>query len=280
VSVNVALYRYLTDQRALPGHPAERFAKPRVVGEVTCLTRNDARQAIRDRVGKQIYLERVPQSVGHTAIELRTITSESEYGIAGEEDHGLELLLATVHARQADAAMRANNTASLLRLAISGYSGDYWGDTYIGECLVESQSTQSTPPGDGSDDWTHSVTLDVSVRYSANDTATYPSDLLRTVIDVLQTGSQLRLSTLRSVVVPNRPLATAHWVIRNGSAAGAIVLTISGVAHSASTVPDTSGTFANPVLDTSLISLPPTYHISCTLTDDTGSTSSAEYTNA
>lgn len=281
MSVKQALYRYLTDPRSLPGHPAERFARPRVVGEVSCLSRNDARQALRDRVGKAIYSERIPQNAGHTAIELKTITVESEYGVAGEEDQRQELILATVHAKHGDAPARANNTAALLRLAVSGYHGDKWGDTYIGECLVESESTQVFSPGDSSDDWTHAVTLDLSVRYQAEDTAYYPAQTLTTFLDVLKTGTQLRLSSLRSIVVPNRPLATAHWVIRDGSATGSTVLTISGAAQAATSIANTSGTNANATVDLSIVTLPTTIHVALTLTDDTGATSTAEViTNA
>lgn len=277
MSVRQSLYRYLTDNRALPGHPAQRFASDRVVGELKLKTRNDARQALRDKVGREIYADRIRQkSAAHTAIELRTVSSEAEYALKGEHDISRELLLINVYARGSDAAQRATNTAALVRLAISGYAGDYWDSTYIGECLIESESTQSFAPGDASDDWTHLMTLDASVSYRNTRAALYPQDMLQAVVRVTKTGTQLRLDSTRSIVSEGRPLTTAQWVLRDGGPTGASVLVISGNADSAATTANVSGTNANPVVNLSLVTLPTTYNVALTLTDENGTSSTAE----
>ena len=161
------LYRYLTDAETLTGHAGERFTYTSTIGGIKIRTRNEAREAIRERVGKSVYLGRRPQMAGtHSAIELQLIGENPDYGLVGEAPGVESLIQATVYCRKGDASYRAMVIADLLRMAVSGYHGATWGDLHIGECLIESRSVTPIPPPDASDDWTYTVITDLRVMAS------------------------------------------------------------------------------------------------------------------
>ena len=132
----------------------------------------------------------------------------------------------TVKAFGGDAPQRVRSVAGLLSLAVSGYHGDYWGETYISECLLESQQSYATAPIDGSDRWTHQVQLDLSIRYLDESTPVYAADELRSEISYVL-GDELSLNP--GVLIPEgRTLSIVSWSIRSGSSEGSLLFSTTG----------------------------------------------------
>lgn len=270
-----ALYDYLTDNRDLTGHAAERFRTDQIVEGMTCRTRNDARRFLRSRVGNQIFAERRPQeSDAHTAITLRRISSTAEFSLSGTEPFQQSLLQLDVWTRGGEAVKRGYIIAKLLELATSSYHHDYWGTTYIGDVTIERELSSFNLPADGSDYWTHNENFDVLVHH-ATPAAAYPTRQLQTVITFLtayNAGDWFKVSVRDSIIPENRTLDTIRWQVTTSSLTFDTTVDLETVANTATVV------YADRVLEIKrtlgLESLP--VIVRATLTDDTGTTSTAQ----
>lgn len=209
-----ALYRYLTDPRHLSGHPAEKFVEDVTVSGVVCTNRNEVRELIRSKVGKQIYAERRPQdSSAHTAVTLRTIGGNREYSTAGGCPWQISLIQVDVWCRGGDEVLRGNAVCRALQLAVDGFHHDYWDDIYIGEVAIERESMSLFPPVDGSDTWTYQESFDIAVHHQVP-AAEHPLERLQAVVefrDGFDVGDWLRITGENSIVPSNREIATVEW---------------------------------------------------------------------
>ena len=275
MSVKIALYRYLTSPGDLPGLPAKLFERPRTVNGLTCTNRNDARRWFRDRVGVAVFADRVPQGSHHAAVELRTISSDPAYATSGAVDGEQEYLSAFVYTKDGDASLRADTIARLINLAVSGYHGDYWDGTYIGECLVDTRQSLAISPADASDKWTHQVRLDLSILYVEEGTPVYAADELSAEIRTQVTADDLYL--FADVTIPEgRTLSAVTWVVRQDDASGTLVITITGDPYSAVGAGNTSGTKLNPVIDLSSYGISGLTYIKLIVGDDSTTTFTTE----
>lgn len=279
MSVKAALYDYLTDRRDLPGLPARPFERPRLVGGQSIAHRNDARRWLRDKIGDAVYLQRRPRDVGHTAITLRTASESTEYGLDGAVEGSFEAVSVTVYARGGDAGLRAETVASLLKLAVDGYHGDTWGGVEIGEATLDNKSTRETAPVDASDNWEYEVALDLTVLYVDESNPVYPVDRLTAYVhfvDAANQGAALRLSIDESIIPAGRSVASVTWIVRT-SIGGPAVVTITGHPDAAAGVANVTGTKGSPAIDRTAYGLSATdVFVSLTLTDDSGTVSTAE----
>lgn len=274
MSVKRALFRYLTDARALEGHAAERFASARTVQGVTLWSRNEARQMLRDRVGDRIYADRRQQQAdGHTSIEIATVGEDPDYDFTGETGDGSESLMLRVSARGGDAPSRVETAASLVRLAVSGFRG-YWDGIYVGECTATLGGTYATSPPDASDKWTHTQTVEVMVSYRSFEAPVYPAQQLAALATALADASTLSLSGASSIVPEGRPIQIAAWEVRSGNESGTIRASFSGAPHVSPSVANVTGTRLSPTLARSALSLTGPWWAKLTITDETGTTSS------
>lgn len=274
-SLKLSLATYLLGRQDLPGLPAVEFDRPRTIEGIVCRNRNDARQGIRSKIGDRVFFDRRPQDIkDHTAIVLQTLTATPDYGLAGQVDGSNELLMIHAFARTGDAGRRAQAVGDLLSLAISGYVGDYWGSTYIGECLVESQQSDSEPPPDGTDDWLFTRRLDVSVLFRDESAAGYPYEVFQAFLTWgLNPGEspELRLSAATSVVPGGRTLVDVAWDIRTGGPTGPIVLSFNGSPQLSPGAAGVTGTSLAPSIDRATYGLSSVFvHVTLTLTDNTG----------
>lgn len=274
MSVKSALYRYLTDPGDLPGLPAVPFARPRTIAGLTIANRNDARRWLRDRIGSAIYSGRRPMKPSeHSQVYLRTAYTSPAHDMAGAVDGTTELIDVVVVCRKADAAARAETIADLLQLACGGWRGGYWGDTFVGECLMDGRVSRTYSPADSSDDWLHEIAMGFDVMYADQSAAIYPADPLRAVVSYGQDpgiGDEFRVSASSSIIPEGRTLATVQWVIRDGSATGTVLVSISGGANAVVTAPNVGGTYASPAFDRTAFSITGTVHVQLTITDSSG----------
>lgn len=274
MSVKAALYRYLTEPGDLTGPAAIPFSRPRIVSGLTIKNRNDARRWLRDRVGSSIYSGRRPMKPSeHTQIYLRTSFTEQPTGLTGEIDGRTELVEAAIICRKADAPARCEVVADLLSLCVGGWGGGYWGDTYVGECLVDGRTSRTYSPVDGSDDWLHEVQLGLDIIYIDEATAQYAADGLRAVIAYLQNPGVdgiFRVSALQSVIPEGRTLASVAWNIRQGDASGASLISLSGAANAVVSTANVSGTFGQPSIDRVAYGITGPVWVSLTITDSFG----------
>lgn len=287
MNLKQALHRYLIDPTDLPGHPAVPFVRARTVAGLRCEHRNDARRWLRSKVGGNgVFASRRPQTQAlpnsdplHSAIVLRTTLHDPVYDLAGDHGAATELLSVDVLTRSADAAARAETIADLLTLALSGYVRDYWGDVYIEECLIDSRSSNAYPPPDGSDNWTHGVSLPLTVQYLNEAAPVYPADPLHARITYGQSpgvGTEFRVSAGTTLVPEGREIATVAWELRSGSASGSLLVSFSGPAAAAVATSDVSGTYLEPAIDRAAHGITGAIWVKVTVTDSAGAVSITE----
>lgn len=275
MSVRGALYRYLTSPGDLPGLSDIPFTRPRVINGLSCSTRNDARRWFRDRVGSAVFSDRVPQGAHHAAVELRSVSSDLAYSTTGAVDGEQEYVSAFVYAKDGDAALRVDTIGRLLNLAISGYHGDYWDGVYIGECLLETPSSQAIQPADASDRWTHHIRLDYSILYVEEGTPVYAADSLSADIRTHYTTDNLLL--FGDVIIPEgRSLTAVTWIIRQNDQNGTLLFTTTGDPYSAVGAGNTTGTKLNPVIDRTTYGLTGQLFIRLIVGDDSTATVTKE----
>lgn len=270
MSVRSALYRYLTDPRDLPGHPAITFERPRFIGDKTISNRNDARRWLRSMVDPDgIYQGRRPQRDRKpTSIILSTSYTGPEMGLNGAEEGTEESIQVTVSCRGGDAATRADNVARLLMLAVGGWPGGNWGDTYVGECRVDGRSSRTVSPVDSSDTWVFEEVLGLNIIYCDEAAAYYPAPPLLSFPTASDVGAELRLSAAGSVVPAGRSITSVSWTI-NGT------LTFSGSPPVAVSTANVTGTYLDPVVSVAGAGLSSPYNVVCVITDSVGDTASA-----
>ncbi len=165
--ISKGLYDYLTDSRELSGHPATAFARPQTIPGtgITLIDRNDARKQIRDRVGRQIYLGRLPRGQSpHTWMSIVEEPILSDQTLSGETEQARALIQVDVFTQGVDAAMRAMVIKELLRIAVAGWHADYWGDVVVVGCAVPRITKLTESPIRG-DDWVHRYSMDLDVQY-------------------------------------------------------------------------------------------------------------------
>lgn len=275
MSVRTALYRYLTDPKDLTGLPAVAFERPRIIGDMTVSTRNDARRWLRSKIDPDgIYQGRRPQQHRKpTAIVLTSTTSSPEYGLAGAEEGTEEFVQATVSCYGGDAAVRANNVAQLLMLAVGGWSGGNWGDTYVGECLVDGRSSRTVSPVDSSDAWVFEEILGLNVLYCDEAAAVYTAERLSVSLTAFDTGDSLRLSVAETLIPSGRSIAAVNWTIQDD--AGNQILAFGGIPNAAVSGIGLSGINMQPEVDLFRIGVISPFRVLVTVTDSAGDTSSA-----
>lgn len=275
MSVRTALYRYLTEPKDLPGLPAVTFERPRIIGDMEVNSRNDARRWLRSKIDPAgIYQGRRPQQHRKpTAIVLTSTTSSPEYGLAGAEEGTEEFVQATVACYGGDAAVRANNVAQLLMLAVGGWSGGNWGDTYVGECLVDGRSSRTVSPVDSSDAWVFEEILGLNILYCDEAAAYYAAEQLTAEITATLAGDSLRLSAESSLIPAGRTLASVTWLITDLS--GATLLTFGGTPNASAVAANVTGTNLSPVLDLVGAGLTGSYRVQVTVVDSSEASSAA-----
>lgn len=278
MSVKQALYQYLTDPEDLPGLPAKLFARTRRIAGIDCKSRNDARRWFRDRVGRAVYSDRIPERNQNTAVELKTITTRPEYGLPGAIDGTTEYLAVTIRTRGADSSARCDTVARLISLAVAGYHGDNWGDVYIGECLIETQASTAIPPIDSSDIWTNEIRLDLTVIYVEEATPVYAADELGVeIVSTVTSDNELRL--LASVRLPEgRTVEAVTWTIRETDSSGALIASITGAPYALATGTGIGGTKIEPTLDLTTLGVSGAVYLSVIVADDSGTTVNREGT--
>lgn len=167
--ITQSLYRYLTEATDLAGHASQPFLQPQTVSGVVCTNRNEVRELLRSKVGKQFYAERLPQDASaHTAVTLRTISAGREYSTAGSCPWQTTVVQVDVFTRGGDALLRGDAVVKLLTLAIESYRNDYWDTVYIGDVTIERETMGLFPPNDGSDSWTCQQGFDVLIHHAAH----------------------------------------------------------------------------------------------------------------
>lgn len=280
--IEQGLYDYLTDTEDLTGHPAARFSSAQSIEGFTINNRNEARRILRDKIGREIYSNRRPiNSSTHTAIVLRTIASgETYYKLSGEDTTTQSVIQVDVMTKGGQDAIRAQTVAKLIKLCVSGYHADSWGEYRIAECRVERISSfAETPPAAG-DDWTFRTSMDLIVTYDQLVAAVYPDQLLDAAITwTLPAGesTELKVSASDSIIPEGRSLATVAWEVRVNDPDSAAVSSISGTAAMGVTEANITGTYASPAFDRTTFGLSSaTVYLTLTVTDDTGGTDSAE----
>jgi hypothetical protein len=269
-----ALRDYLMTPVDLPGPPAVPFITPRIISGVTVANRNDARRLLRDRIGDAVHIGRRKQRIKQAnALTLSTSSTTYEYGLHGTEEGTEELVIATVACLSGDAARRSNTIAQLLSLAVSGWSGGYWGDLYVGECLVDGRSSRPVSPVDGSDNWTYEETLALRILYGDPATPVYPATPLVAVATFgLQpgVGPELRLSAAQSIVPEGRSIANVAWEIRSAGPTGSVLVAINGAPAAAVTTANVTGTYLEPAFSRASFSLSGAIYTTLTVTDSAG----------
>lgn len=209
----------------------------------------------------------------HSQVYLRTAYTSPAHDLVGAVDGTTELIDVVVVCRKADAPARAETIADLIQLACGGWRGGYWGDTFVGECLMDGRTSRTYSPADSSDDWLHEVAMGFDVMYSDQAAAIYPADPLRALIEYGQDpgiGAEFRVSALASIIPEGRTLATVQWVIRDESATGSVLASISGAANAVVTTSNVSGTYASPAFTRSSFGITGNVHVQLTITDSSG----------
>lgn len=271
MSIKRALYEYLTSAATLTGLPAKPFVREMFVNGLSCKNRNDARRWLRDRVGSAVFNSRVPEGNRQASIEIRSVSAEREHDLTGAVDGRREYVMLTSRAIGGDASLRVDTINGLLTLALDGYHGDYWGETYIGECLADTEGSFSVPPAEPSDNWTFEQRLDLSVLYQPEASPMYAADVLTASIGHVFTEDELRLTG--QVLIPEgREITSVAWTVRAGSSSGTVRVTTSGAPGATAG----SGTKLHPCWDISTYTLTGILWVSFTATDDSGATSTTE----
>ena len=275
MSITQSLYNYLMDPADLTGHPARKFQAAQTINGWTIANRNDARRYLRDQVGRAIYADRRPQDTNaHTAVILRTLGSDPNYDLAGADAENVHFVEVAVLAKTTDSARRCQTISKLIELSCSGYHGDYWGDTYIGECTVDRDGSDVLEPGDASDHWTHRYTMDLRITH--DDVAPiYPSTPLQAVITfplAFGEGDSFLMSAAGSVIPEGRTLADIAWqVTRDGHS----TITFNGTPQIAVATANITGTYINPAITRASFTTVQagSCNVQLTITDDDGRTS-------
>jgi hypothetical protein len=258
----------------LPGPPTVPFITPRIISGVPIKNRNDARRMLRDRIGDAIQLGRRRQRTKQAnAITLMTSTATMEYGLHGAEEGTEELAIATVSCLGGDAPRRCNTITNLLSLAVSGWSGGYWGDLYVGECLIDGRSGRAISPVDGSDNWTFEETLAMRIIYGDPAAPVYPATPLIAIATFgLQPGigPELRLSAAESILPEGRTIANVSWSVRSAGPTGTVLVAINGAPAAAVSTANVTGTYLEPAFTRASFSLSGAIYVTLTITDSAG----------
>lgn len=270
MSIAKDLRYYLVNGDDLPGHAAREFIRPQIVGSYTCNNRNDARGFLRSIVGNHVYRDRRPQDAGiHSALEIRTLSDQKEYGVQGEEQTRREFVTVRCVSRGENTGDRCDVMADLLLLATSGWSGGMWGERYVCECLADSEDTRSTPLVDGSD--RHAFTRDVDLNILHESPApVYPAVPLqvRIVFQSVSGDDTLRLAA-QTQLPENATLVDVDWDIKETST-GPTLITFNGEPDTPVTEPNVTGTYRQPAIDRAAIGLAGPAYVTCTVTDSLG----------
>ena len=162
-----ALADYLRSTEPITGYPATPFREPQTVGDLTINNREEARRYVRSRVGDEIYAARKPRNGSQNlAVTLRRIVTNRVHEIGGGAQLADAIIQTDVWARyEPNPELRAEITATLIRLCCEGFGASTWGDIVVADCMVVREGEFSETPIDG-DDWTYRYSMDLMIFYN------------------------------------------------------------------------------------------------------------------